>query len=229
MKEKENTMEPPYVERELFPVAITDNQEICPGVFFLSWKRNKPFIPGQVIKIALDLKIPPRIYSLCSGNQDKNMSIIFDINPDGLLSPKLAAARPGTIIYVSEPYGSFTCDLSPACWIATGTGIAPFYAMLRSGLGANKILIHGARHINRFCFEEEFLRALGKDYIRCCSAEKAPHVFHGRITEYISKTDDLPRDFKYYLCGGAKMVVEVRDILIDQGIPFENILSEIYF
>jgi ferredoxin--NADP+ reductase len=33
----------------------------------------------------------------------------------------------------------------------------------------------------------------------------------------------------YYLCGKALMVVEVRDLLISRGIPFENILSEIYF
>ena len=34
---------------------------------------------------------------------------------------------------------------------------------------------------------------------------------------------------KYYLCGSAEMVVDTRDILIEKGIPFENIVSEIYF
>ena len=222
-------MNSPLSTQKLAPVPITDNKEICPGVYLISWKRNKSFLPGQVIKIALDLNMPPRIYSLCSGYKDDEMSMLFDINPDGFLTPHLAEAKPGTIIYVSEPYGSFISDLSPAFWIATGTGIAPFYGMFRSGLVVNKILIHGARHLNLFCFEKEFTAVLNKDYIRCCSAEKAPHVFHGRITEYISKTDSLPRDFKYYLCGGGMMVVEVRDLLIDKGIPFENILSEIYF
>jgi len=31
------------------------------------------------------------------------------------------------------------------------------------------------------------------------------------------------------LCGSSGMVVEVRDILIDRGIPFGNITAEIYF
>ena len=34
---------------------------------------------------------------------------------------------------------------------------------------------------------------------------------------------------KYYLCGSAEMVVEIRDILIEKGIPFDRIISEIYF
>jgi len=39
----------------------------------------------------------------------------------------------------------------------------------------------------------------------------------------------IPADIKYYLCGKALMVVETRDILIERGVPFSNILSEIYF
>jgi ferredoxin--NADP+ reductase len=36
-------------------------------------------------------------------------------------------------------------------------------------------------------------------------------------------------DQKYYLCGSAEMVVESREILISKGIPFNNIVAEIYF
>ncbi len=34
---------------------------------------------------------------------------------------------------------------------------------------------------------------------------------------------------KYYLCGSAEMVVDTRDILIRKGVPFDQIISEIYF
>lgn len=54
-----------------------------------------------------------------------------------------------------------------------------------------------------------------------------------RITENIellySQMDTLPRNYMYYLCGGGMMVIDVRDLLIEKGIPFGNILSEIYF
>jgi ferredoxin--NADP+ reductase len=40
---------------------------------------------------------------------------------------------------------------------------------------------------------------------------------------------NLPLNYKYYLCGSAEMVVDVRDILIAKGIPYEQIFAEIYF
>jgi len=36
-------------------------------------------------------------------------------------------------------------------------------------------------------------------------------------------------DVMYYLCGKALMVVEVRDLLIEKGVRYENMLAEIYF
>jgi len=216
-------------EHELSPVIITDNTEISPGVFLLSWKRTIEFIPGQVIKISVNSEMPPRIYSICSGNHDEKMSVLFDIKADGVLTPVLAKMKTGMQLLVSKPYGSYTCDQSPAYLIATGTGIAPFYSMFRSGLEGTKILIHGARFLHHFYFEEELERALGNNYIRCCSNEESPGVFKGRITDYIAKMESLPRDYMYYLCGGGMMVIDVRDLLIEKGIPFGNILSEIYF
>jgi len=37
----------------------------------------------------------------------------------------------------------------------------------------------------------------------------------------------LPVDSKYFLCGRAEMIVEVRDILINKGVSFNNIIAEI--
>jgi ferredoxin--NADP+ reductase len=55
------------------------------------------------------------------------------------------------------------------------------------------------------------------------------NVFPGRITKYLEEIKELPTDINYYLCGKALMVVEVRDLLISRGVPYENILAEIYF
>ena len=117
----------------------------------------------------------------------------------------------------------------PAFWIATGTGIAPFYSMFRSGQKNGKTLIHGARFLNQFYFEDELEWALGDRYIRCCSQEQSCDVFPGRVTEYLKQLENLPPDNQYFLCGKALMVVEVRDLLIEKGVPFHNIIAEIYF
>ena len=216
-------------KHELMPVRITGNSEISPNVFVISWKRTSDFEPGQVIKISADEHEPPRIYSICSGNREEDMYVLFNVKPAGILTPRLALMKPGEEIFVSEPYGSFSCDGSPATWIATGTGIAPFYSMIRSGNIKSKKLIHGVSYSNQFYFEDHLKAALGDSYICCCSRDHTGAHFPGRITDYLLAQEELPKGDKYYLCGQALMVVEVRDLLIQKGVPYGQIYAEIFF
>jgi len=71
--------------------------------------------------------------------------------------------------------------------------------------------------------------AMGERYIRCCTKEQSCNVFPGRVTAYMNEINNQPTQINYYLCGKALMVVEVRDLLISKGVPYENILAEIYF
>jgi len=212
----------------LYEHSLSGNEEISPGVHLISFRRNFDFIPGQVIKIGIDEEHLPRIYSICSGNHENEMRILFNIKEDGFLTPKLASFIPGEKILTSKPYGSFLGTKEPAWWIATGTGIAPFYSMFRSGCFENKKLIHGVSYLNQFYFEDEWEWSLGENYIRCCSRESSCDVFSGRVTQFLSEMNDLP-DVRYYICGKAMAVVEVRDLLIEKGIFYENIIAEIYF
>lgn len=100
--------------------------------------------------------------------------------------------------------------------------------MLRSGLSENKKLIHGVRYLNQFYFEDELEWALGENYIRCCTKENSCDTFPGRVNQYLANIDQFP-PVNYYLCGSAIMVVDVRDLLIEKGVPFSNIFAEIYF
>jgi len=214
---------------ELKEVTITGNEEISLGVHMISWNRTHDFYPGQVVKIAADLTMAPRIYSICSGNDEPEIRVLFNVKEEGLLTPWLAGVIPGMKIWATKPYGSFRDDKKPAWWIATGTGIAPFYSMFRSGISENRTLIHGVRKLTQFYFEDELEWAMGERYVRCCSHEQSCNVFPGRITKYLEEIKELPTDINYYLCGKALMVVEVRDLLISRGVPYENILAEIYF
>lgn len=217
------------VPTELTEVTLTANQELSPGVHLLSWKRTHDFEPGMVVKLTVDKEIVPRIYSICSGKEEDEIRVLFHVKEDGLLTPRLALLSEGMKLWVTEPYGSFLDHNRPAWWIATGTGIAPFYSMFRSGIAENRTLIHGARNLEQFYFEDEFRQTLAGRYIRCCAHEPSEDVFPGRVTRYLEQIDELPSDIYYYLCGKAIMVVEVRDLLISRGVPYEHILSEIYF
>ena len=207
------------VEKILPPLkayTLTANIELAPEVHLISFQRHFDFEPGQVIKIGVDNNQPPRIYSICSGNQDDDVSVLFNIKKDGLLTPRLASMIPGEKILASDPYGSFQGTHAPSWWIAGGTGIAPFYSMFRSGLGKNSVLIHGVSFLNQFYFEDELEETFAENYIRCCSRESSCDTFPGRITKYLSQLNNFP-DVNYYICGKALMVVEVRDLLIERG------------
>jgi ferredoxin--NADP+ reductase len=208
---------------------IISNEEISPEVFVLKFKRDFNFVAGQVISIALHIDEQPRMYSIASGTQDDEIWILYNIKPDGELTPELSKLKAGDTIYISAPEGSFYGTAKPSVWIASGTGIAPFVSMWRSDLTRDKLLIHGGRFLHSFYFEEEFKNLLGKDYIRCCSQESGDGVYYGRLTHWLREQQNLPTDRKYYLCGSAEMVVETRDILIEKEIPYENIVAEIYF
>ncbi len=214
---------------QLTQVVITSTEELSRGLFLISFKRTFDFVAGQVIGITLGEDDARRLYSICSGEKENEVRILYKVVVEGYLTPQLSDLEVGDAIWITPPSGEFTGTLEPAVWIATGTGIAPYYSMFRSGLGKNKILLHGNRYLEQFHFYDEFRETLGQDYIRCCSAEENEEVYHGRVTGYLEEQHNLNPALKYYLCGSAEMVVETRDLLIRKGVPFGHIISEIYF
>lgn len=213
----------------LTPKQIIDIQRIAKNTYVLSFERNFQFQAGQVLAIDIVADGEPRLYSIASGTQNSTIQILFDKKPDGKLTPRLSKLKIGDIIYVSAPFGTFTCTADKAYWIAAGTGLAPFASMARSGMTHNKTLIHGGRYDENFYFSDELSNLLGTSYIRCCSQQPDTLNYHGRLTEWLKNQQNLDIQSAYYLCGSPEMVVEVRDILISKNVPFKNIISETYF
>jgi ferredoxin--NADP+ reductase len=210
-------------------VLINKNIEIAPDIYAISFRREFDFIPGQVLKITADNSVAPRMYSIASGTHDPDIQLIYDIKPEGQLTNILRNLKSGDKLLVSAPLGNFTWHEGKAWWIATGTGIAPFYSMLRSGSKKGVTLLHGVRKPENALFRDEFSEKLEDGYFPCCSGKFSDGMFKGRVTDYLLHCKILPVDANFYLCGSAEMVVDVRDLLIDRKVPFGNIYSEIYF
>jgi ferredoxin--NADP+ reductase len=207
---------------------ILENKLIAPYAYLLKFKRKFNFIAGQVVGLGIDKELEPRLYSIASGENDEFIEILYTEKPDGKLTPMLSMLRPGDSLLVTKPFGSYTdCPDSPF-WIATGTGIAPFISMLKSGKGKHATLIHGVRTLEYFYFSDFLKVNLANSYIQCCSSNCETTIYNGRVTDYL-KVQSLNPSKKYYLCGVAEMVVETRDLLISKGVPFNNIIAEIYF
>ncbi|RLD77279.1 MAG: hypothetical protein DRJ10_12215 [Bacteroidetes bacterium] len=117
----------------LSKVTITNKIEIAKKVLLIEFKREFDFIPGQIIGITNKPDLPPRLYSICSSPTNQTISILFNVKTEGELTPPLAQMSKGDNIWITNPQGKFTFNNEPAWWIATGTGVAPFFSMFTNG------------------------------------------------------------------------------------------------
>lgn len=217
------------VKHELFKVAVLKLNRISKSSVVIQLPKYASFKAGQVINITSKRSIPPRMYSIASGEHEEYIEILLKIVPDGELTPLLDELKEQDSLWVSNPFGGFLATNDPACLIATGTGIAPFLSMIRSGYTKNKLLLHGSRDVQDFYYSDYLSNKMESSYIKCYTGSEACTFYKGRVTHYLLNLSLIDTHIKYYLCGSVEMVVEVRQILIDRGVSFKNILSEIYF
>ena len=173
-----------------------------------------------------------RDYSLTSGPEDTPLALLVRHVPEGALTPFLASLGPGSEIAFSGPRGHFAFRPSgrPAVFVATGTGIAPFVSMVRSGVRDFR-LFHGVREPEDLCFEDFFQSAAG-EVVHCLTGRGAgqsprPGTFPGRVTAYLEK--NLAQGaYDFYLCGREEMIRDVT-LLVDEAFPDSRVYSEIFF
>lgn len=190
---------------------------------------NIQFKAGQHIIVGLKGELNQREYSVYSGEKDDYLEILVREVLDGNVSLQLKYCKPGQLLQVNGPFGSFgleTFDMfsRKLVFISSGTGISPFHSFVRSYPGINYILLHGVRYKNEAYDRKDYdpLR-----YILCTSKEPNGG-YKGRVTRFLPGYPVDP-DMLFYVCGNNNMIYEVYHILIDKGIPDENIFSEVYF
>ena len=159
------------------------------SAFALTWRRDFDFTAGQLAEVALDDKGPSRLYSLFTGPGEDEAGVLFNIAEGGELTPSLARLAPGDTISIRGPSGSFPAFMGPGIWIANGTGLAPFLSMARAGLSAEKTLLHGARSLEDFYFQDELEAVMGDRYCAVVRARVAilamQMALAGRLTAFI--------------------------------------------
>ena len=113
-----------------------------------------PFTAGQFTKLGLEIEGErvQRAYSYVNSPDNPDLEFYLVTVPDGKLSPRLAALKPGDEVQVvSEAAGFFVLDEVPDCetlWmLATGTAIGPYLSILQLGKDLerfkNMVLVHG--------------------------------------------------------------------------------------
>lgn len=173
-----------------------------------------------------------RHYSLTNAPAEPVLSLCVRHIREGLFTPVLAEADLGTRFEYTGPHGYFLFRPSqrPAVFVATGTGIAPFLAMFRSGITAAFVL-HGVRTAAELYYGQ-FLSTLPVTYIACLSeaitsAGLAASVYAGKVTGYIKNRLDR-RAYDFYLCGRQNMVRDVT-LLADEHFPASHVYTEVFY
>lgn len=190
---------------------------------------NMEFRAGQHIIVGLEGELDQREYSVYSGEKDDYLEILVREVHDGKVSLQLKQCKPGQLLQVNGPFGSFGLESfdmfsRKLVFIASGTGISPFHSFVRSYPGINYTLIHGVRYKNEAYERNDYDHSR---YILCTSKElNEGHM--GRVTRFLPGYP-VDRDMLFYVCGNNSMIYEVYHILKDKGIPSGNIFSEVYF
>lgn len=205
----------------------------CPGVL--------PFEPGQFLQVGFPLpeKHLHRPYSVASPHGESLDFFIVRVE-NGELTPKLWDLEIGQSIDVSsKATGGFTLDHTPKAkvlWLlGTGTGLAPYIAMLRDPKIWNTyeriVLVHGVRFLADLAYTDE-LELYSKAYdgrlvfVPVVSRALAAHGFQGRITQAIEcgKLEQIagermcPETSAVMMCGNPQMLDDVEQILNDRGM-----------
>jgi 3-phenylpropionate/trans-cinnamate dioxygenase ferredoxin reductase subunit/benzoate/toluate 1,2-dioxygenase reductase subunit len=91
------------------------------------------FEPGQYVHLRPDGLDVTRSYSMANASGSLQLEFFIRLVPDGQFSDWLQRARPGDLLQVGAPRGTFFLrrEQRPRLMVAGGSGLAPFLAMLR--------------------------------------------------------------------------------------------------
>lgn len=204
---------------------------LCRPTFEAVFSRPEGFAfePGQHVRFRSDRL--EREYSMVSAPSDRELRFCVRDTGTGNFSSALAAAPIGSVFSFDGPRGYFCFRPSARTplFVATGTGIAPFAAMARSGV-TDFILLHGVRTPEERFYRDLF-RETARRYVPCISGDAQgglpAEAYAGRVTDYLER-ELPPGRYDAYLCGRGEMVRDAT-LLLDERFPDSRVFSETFF
>jgi ferredoxin--NADP+ reductase len=201
-----------------------------------------PFLAGQFLQLGLypdghegdEKQLINRPYSVASPHGEVLEFFIVRVD-DGELTPRLWNLEVGSSIVVSQKAaGSFTLKKTPKAetlWlVGTGTGLAPYVAMLREPevweSFQNIVCIHGVRHFADLAYTDE-MRTLETKYperfkfVQSLTREEKEGTLNGRIPglfedgqiENVTGFKCRADNSSVLLCGNPAMLDTMEEIL----------------
>ena len=199
------------------------------------------FIAGQFTSLALEIEGEriDRPYSFLSAPDQNPLEFFFYTATSGVLSNAMLELQAGDPIWLKKkPIGFFTLAAIPDSrdlWLfGTGTGIAPFFSILRTREPWERfekvMLVHGVR-ANADLRYQELIKNIQSDhgdrfqFKAFVTREDVPGAYRGRIPAAITDgnlesncgINLSPENSQIMLCGNPDMVKETVEALEKRG------------
>jgi ferredoxin--NADP+ reductase len=236
--------------------TLVERRDLTPNVaslFISPDAAGGSFAPGQYATIGLDdgKRVIQRPYSMAAP-QPVDGAWEFHVRRvrGGALTERLWEVPAGGRLRLGAPRGRFTADPADPrahLFVATGTGIAPFVAMVRDDLAAGRrrplVVVHGVAHAVELGFAD-LLSSLAADrgsmvrYVPTISRPDDPRNAGwvgatGRAERILDERwDALGLDAAgtvAYLCGNPGMVGAAQASLAARGLAPGDVHTESYW
>jgi ferredoxin-NADP reductase len=229
-----------------FLCTIRSFRMLTPTVFETTFETDKAFEfqAGQFISIVVPGAGPKgrdlrRAYSIASSPSVRPVELCVKLVEEGPGTNYLYGLRPGDTFRGFAPYGDFVYEPKEgrhACFIATGTGIAPFKAMMDSehylsSPPKSAVCLLGVRTEDELLYLPEMEKVPGLTWVPAVSQPVgAWDGYKGRVTDYLRAQADFPwLETEYYLCGNGAMIAEIKTLLAEKGVQKDAIHQEKYY
>jgi CDP-4-dehydro-6-deoxyglucose reductase len=227
--------------------TVTETKWLTPTVVGIRFEPSKRFVyePGQFLSLIIpgteqSARPARRIYSFAAEPEQAGYQLCIKVVPNGVGSNYMASLKVGDTFKATAPYGDFVYEPKKGnhiCFIATGTGVAPFRAMAmcksyQENPPASALMLFGARTEDEIVYPG-FFESMGFHTVNAISKPTASYKgYHGRVTDFLKS---LPQDWnwhstEFFLCGNGAMILESRRILLEgHGVPVKHVHQEAYF
>ena len=207
------------------------------------------FTPGQHLTLRAEIagEDVRRNYSLCAAPHERELRVAIKRINGGIFSTWAnSTLKPGDMIEVMPPHGSFTWSFEPTrtatyAGFAGGSGITPILSLLKTALAIEPnsrfTLLYGNRASNSIMFLEELANLKNRFMDRLQiyhfleEEEEEVELFNGRldsakIAEVLQSLVDPKVIDAAFICGPGPMMDAVEAGLAQAGVPRERILIE---
>lgn len=205
------------------------------------------FENGQFVMLGLPADGKPllRAYSIASANWEEQLEFFSIKVADGALTSRLQHLKPGDDVLISrKPTGTLLVhDVHPGrnlYLLATGTGLAPFLALIKDPLVYERheriVLTHGVREVADLAYRDYIERELprhellgetiSRQLLYYPAVTREPFRTQGRLTSLL-ESGAMPASLglapidpahdRFMICGSPTMLADFRAILDARG------------